>query len=86
MPPTDVLYGVVIALFVFSLALRLYPWRHKPGQQRSRLAASVALGAAFGLYALGQYLTHHFTWWDWAFVVLAVMFPVEEIRRARREK
>ncbi len=81
----DVLYGVVIALFVLWLALRLYPWR-QPGQQRARLAASAALGAAFGLYALGHYLTHQFSWWDWAFVVLAVMFPVEEIRRARREK
>jgi hypothetical protein len=50
------------------------------------VAASVALGAAFGLYALGHYLTHQFSWWDWAFVGLAVMFPVEEIRRARREK
>ena len=82
----DVLYGVVLALFVPWLALRLYPWRHKPAQQRSRLAASVALGASFGLYALGHYLTHRFSWSDWALVGLAVMFPVVKIRKARREK
>jgi hypothetical protein len=44
-----VLFGVVIALYVLALALWLYPWHDKPKQQRSRLAASVALGAAFGL-------------------------------------
>jgi hypothetical protein len=84
-----VLFGVVIALYVLALALWLYPWHDKPKQQRSRLAASVALGAAFGLLALSFYLTHTFSWHVWALVVLAVMFvmfPVAGIIRAWREK
>jgi hypothetical protein len=85
-PTMYVLFGVVIALYVLALALRLYPWRDRPRRQRSLLAASVALGAAFGLLALGQYLTHARGWAMWAFVVLAVLFPVEGIVRARREK
>jgi type IV secretory pathway VirB2 component (pilin) len=84
-PTMDALFGMVCALFV--LALNLYaPWGNKLKQQLSSLAGSVALGAAFGLLALGFYLAHARSWQVWVFVVLAVMFPVAGIIKARREK
>lgn len=55
------------------------PWHDKPKQQRSRLAASVAFGAGTGLAALGLYLTHAGSWEVWPVVVLAVLFPVQEV-------
>jgi hypothetical protein len=43
------------------------------------LAASVAFGAGTGLAALGLYLTHAGSWEVWPVVVLAVLFPVQEV-------